>query len=312
MAINFTTPVGRIVQGELWKPQEQKDQKGVVKLGPDMKPQVDYYFALAIAKEPGHTHWAQTAWGRQVWDEGNRAHPNFAPHPNFSWKIEDGDSVIPNKKGKKNCDREGFPGNWILKLRSGFAIPTYNANGSETMPPEAFKTGHYAQVLVSVKGNTGDTPGVYLNPVMVALSGYGIEISNAPDASEAGFGQAPLPAGASAVPVATASLPVPGGAAVPSLPTLPAVAAVPALPSIPNGQGPTVPQVASSVPTSPSSIPVVPNPGILAAPAGIPVAPPPPPAAGPRMTAKAGGATFEQFVGQGWSLDQMRAAGYVE
>ena len=300
MAINFTTPVGRIVQGELWKPMEQKDQKGVVKLGADGKPLLDYYFALAITKEPGHTHWAQTAWGRQVYDEGMRAHPNFAPHPNFSWKIEDGDSTIPNKKGKLNKDREGFPGNWILKLRSGFAIPTYNANGSEQMAPEAFKTGHYAQVLVSVKGNTGDTPGVYLNPVMVALSGYGIEISNAPDASEAGFGQAPLPAGASAVPVSMPSFTPPGAVAVPGLPSIPA------------GPASTVLPAASSVLTFPSSLPVAPNPGILAAPAGIPVAPPPPVAAGPRMTAKAGGATFEQFVAQGWTLEAMRGAGYVE
>lgn len=300
MAINFTTPVGRIVQGELWKPMEQKDQKGVVKLGADGKPLIDYYFALAIVKEPGHTHWAQTAWGRQVWDEGHAAHKGMADSPAFSWKIEDGDSQIPNKKLKKNCDREGFPGNWILKLRSGFAIPTYNANGSEQMAPEAFKTGHYAQVLVSVKGNTGETPGVYLNPVMVALSGYGIEISNAPDASEAGFGQAPLPAGASAVPVSMPSFTPPGAVAVPGLPSIPA------------GPASTVLPVASSVPTFPSSLPVTPNPGILAAPAGIPIAPPPPVAAGPRMSAKAGGATFEQFVAQGWTLDAMRGAGYVE
>jgi hypothetical protein len=55
---------------------------------------IQHYFALAIPKTPGHTHWAQTDWGRQIWDEGNRAHPNFAPHATFSWKIEDGDSAV--------------------------------------------------------------------------------------------------------------------------------------------------------------------------------------------------------------------------
>lgn len=304
--ITLTTPVGRIVQGELWKSREVKDQKGVAKLNADGTPQVSYFFAIAIPKEPGHTHWAQTAWGRQIWDEGNRAHPNFAPHPTFSWKIEDGDSVIPNKKGKKNCDREGHPGHWILKFSSNFAINrTYNANGTEPLPPEAFKPGHYVQVCASIKGNTGDTPGVYLNPIFVALSGYGTEIESGPDVAEAGFGQAPLPPGASAVPVAVPGLPAPGGAAVPPVPTLPAAGAVPALPSIPNGPALTVPPVASTVPTSPSSVPVVPvvpNPAILT----------PPVTAGPRMTAKAGGATFDQFVAQGWTLDAMRAQGYVE
>jgi len=313
--INLTTPVGRIVQGELWKSREVKDVKGVVKLNADNTPQISYFFAQAIPKEPGHTHWAQTEWGRKIWDEGNRAHPTFAPHPTFSWKIEDGDSVIPNKKGKKNCDREGHPGHWILKFSSSFAINrTYNANGTEALPPEAFKPGYYVQVCASVKGNTGDTPGVYLNPVMVALAGYGAEIESGPDVAEAGFGQAPLPAGASAVPVSAFAPPsVPGGAAAPTLPTFPAlpgvaVAAPYSLPPTNSAAAPAGP--ATTFPSSP--LPVLPNPGILAAPAGIPVAPPPPPAAGPRMTAKAGGATFDAFVAQGWTLDAMRAAGYVE
>lgn len=314
--ITLTTPVGRIVQGELWKSREVKDQKGVAKLNADGTPQVSYFFAIAIPKEPGHTHWAQTAWGRQIWDEGNRAHPNFAPHPTFSWKIEDGDSVIPNKKGKKNCDREGHPGHWILKFSSNFAINrTYNANGTEPLPPEAFKPGHYVQVCASIKGNTGDTPGVYLNPIFVALSGYGTEIESGPDVAEAGFGQAPLPPGASAVPVAVPGLPapagLPGGAAVPSVPTLPQSLPLPGAAAVmPSSLPPTssVPVPAGPATTSPSSVPVVPvvpNPAILTPPA-------PPVAAGPRMTAKAGGATFDQFVAQGWTLDAMRAQGYVE
>ena len=304
MTIQITTPVGRIVQGKLWEPQEVKDQKGVAKIGTDGKPLVDYYFALAIAKTPGHTHWSQTDWGRQVWEEGNRAHPTFAPHPNFSWKVEDGDSQIPNKKGKRNCDREGFPGHWILKLRSGFAIPTYNADGSAPMPANAFTPGNFAQVLISVKGNTGDTPGVYLNPVMAALSGYGAEIVMGPDASEAGFGAAPLPAGASAAPlVAPAGLPTPpafpqGGAAVPA-PFVPASVAL-GLPL-----APTAAAVPATFHSSPAPVAVAPNPAFLAGPA---VAAPPP---APQMTAAAGGATYEQFKAQGWSDEQMRASGYL-
>lgn len=296
MTIQITTPVGRIVQGKLWEPQEVKDQKGVAKIGTDGKPLVDYYFALAIAKMLGHTHWSQADWGRQIWEEGNRAHPTFAPHPNFSWKVEDGDSQIPNKKGKRNCDREGFPGHWILKLRSGFAIPTYNADGSAPMPANAFTPGNFAQVLISVKGNTGDTPGVYLNPVMAALSGYGAEIVMGPDASEAGFGAAPLPAGASAAPLAA-----PAG-----LPTPPAPAYVaPVLPQALPTPAVTAPPAVAPAPTFPIS--VAPNPAFLAGPAVAA----PPPAPVPQMTAAAGGATYEQFKANGWTDEAMRASGYL-
>lgn len=300
MTIQITTPVGRIVQGKLWEPQEVKDQKGAAKIGTDGKPLVDYYFALAIAKTPGHTHWSQTDWGRQIWEEGNRAHPTFAPHPNFSWKVEDGDSQIPNKKGKRNCDREGFPGHWILKLRSGFAIPTYNADGSAPMPANAFTPGNFAQVLISVKGNTGDTPGVYLNPVMVALSGYGAEIVMGPDASEAGFGTAPLPAGASAAPLAApAGLPTPPA---PVAPVLPQALPTPAV---------TAPPAVAPAPTFPSSpVAVAPNPAFLAGPA-VAAPPPVPVVAAPQITAAAGGATYEQFKANGWTDEAMRASGYL-
>lgn len=298
MAITLTTPVGRIVQGELWKGREVTDSKGVVKLGTDDKPVMSWFFAVAIAKQPGHTHWAQTEWGSQIWAEGHRAHPNFAPHPTFSWKIEDGDSVIPNKKGKKNCDREGHTGCWILKFSSYYPIDkTYNANGTAPMPPEAFKPGNYVQVSVSVKGNTGETPGVYLNPNMVALSGYGEEIVFGPDVAEAGFGSAPLPAGASPAPLAVANLP--GVAAAPA-PFAPAGVA-PGLPS--------APAVAAALPaTSPSSVPVTPNPAFLAG----PVPPPTPPVpAGPQMTAKAGAFTYAQYIAQGWTDAALRAEGYL-
>lgn len=286
MSINLTSPVGRIVQGELWKAQPVLDQRtNQPKLGSDNQPLVQHFFALAIPKTPGHTHWAQTEWGQKIWAEGNRAHPNFAPHPTFSWKIEDGDSQVPNKKGKKNADREGFPGNWILKMRSGFPPKTYNANGSEMVPAESFKPGHYAQVNINVAGNTGDSPGVYLNPVMAALAGYGVEIVSGPDVAEAGFGQGvALPAGASAVPI--------GGFAPPAgVPTMPGSGPAPVpVPSY-------APAGAAMPPPAMAGVPAVapPNPAFL----GVP---PPPPAAPVRnMTAKAAGASYEQLIAAGWT-----------
>lgn len=293
MSVNLTTPVGRIVQGELWKPQPVMDNQGKPKLGTTGAPQIQHFFALAIPKQPGHTHFAQTEWGQKIWAEGNRAHPNFAPHPTFSWKIEDGDSQVPNKKGKKNCDREGFPGHWILKFRSGFPPKCYNGNGSEMLPPETFKPGNYAQVNCNVAGNTGDSPGVYLNPLMVALAGYGAEIVTGPDVSEAGFGQGvALPAGASAVPVGSFAPAAPGAPAYPT-PSAPAApvygqpAGAPAAPYPPTG-------VPAANPSSPPMAP--PNPAFLGVP---PPAPPAPPAR--QMTAKANGASYEQLIAAGWN-----------
>jgi len=296
MTINLTTPVGRIVQGDLATPQPVLDNLGKQKLTRDGHPAIQHFISLAIPKTPGHTHWAQTDWGKQIWDEGNRAHPNFAPHPTFSWKIEDGDSVIPNKKGKLNRDREGFPGHWILKFRSGFLPKTYNADGSLAIPADQIKCGYYAQVNCSVAGNTGDSPGVYLNPNMVALSGYGEEIIAGPDASEAGFGAAPLPPGASATPLGGFAPAVPGvpSGTVPFTPAAPAAAPFP-----PATTAPVTPSFAPAATptTSPSSPPPI-NPAFLAPPP-LPAAPPALPAK--QLTAKANGASYADLIKAGWN-----------
>ena len=303
MAINFTTPVGRIVQGDLAKPQPVLDNLGKPKLSRDGTPMVQHFIALAIAKTPGHTHWAQTDWGRQVWDEGNRAHPTFAPHPTFSWKIEDGDSQMPNKKGKKNCDREGFPGHWIVKFRSGFLPKTYNADGSAAVPAETIRCGYYVQVNCTVAGNSGESPGVYINPNMVALSGYGPEIIAGPDASEAGFGGVPLPPGASATPLggfapapAVPGAPVPTGAPTPTTGVAPSVPfPAPAASAVPPFSPTSFAGAsASTATTSPS------NPAFL----GVPAAPPPPPPAAPpakQLTPKAAGASYADLIKAGWT-----------
>lgn len=320
MAINFTTPVGRIVQGELSKAQPVLDDNGTQKLTRDGLPAIQHFIALAIPKVPGHTHWAQTDWGKQVWDEGNRAHPTFAPHPSFSWKIEDGDSTAPNKVGKKNADREGFPGSWILRFRSSFLPKTYNADGSAPIPAENFKCGYYAQVNCTVTGNTGKSPGVYLNPNMVALSGYGEEIIAGPDAKEAGFGAAPLPPGASATPLGgfvapavTPPVPAPAGPYWGTVPAFTATGVAPAAPfaapfaAAGTAVPPSFPQItppasASTATTSPSNGlpsngPAPVNPAFLAPPAP-PVAPP---ASAKRMTAAANGASYADMIRAGWN-----------
>lgn len=332
--VNITSPVGRIVMGSLYDPSTT-DAEGkplVVKTGPNAgQPRVNYFFALAIPKgaEP---HWAHTAWGQQIWAVGNQAFPNAAQSPAFAWKIEDGDSQIPNKKGRKPCDNEGWRGHWILKFSGGFAPKVYQQEGAgyvQVMQKDFCKPGYFVEVAFSVEGNGSQSqPGVYLNHSMVCFRAYGQEIQFGPDVASAGFGASPLPAGASMTPPAGA-IPMPQApAAAPALPGAPAgyvmppaPGAVPGVPGIPQAPGVapaplphagSVPMPSAPVPGAPAPIPVMPNAGFVQMPPPVPqapvapMAPPPAPAAPVRqMTAAANGVTYEAYVAAGWSDAQL-------
>lgn len=317
--INITSPVGRIVMGSLYDPSTT-DAEGkplVVKTGPNAgQPRVNYFFALAIPKgaEP---HWAHTTWGQQIWTVGNQAHPNAAQSPAFAWKIEDGDSQIPNKKGRKPCDNEGWRGHWILKFSGGFAPKVYQQEGAgyvQVMQKDFCKPGYFVEVAFSVDGNGSQSqPGVYINHSMVCFRAYGPEISFGPDVASAGFGRSALPAGASMTPPAGA-IPMPQApAAAPALPGAPVgyapppvPAGIPQIPGVapaPLPQGGFAPMPSAPVPGAPAPIPVMPNPGFVQVPppAPAPMAPPPATVAPVRqMTAAAQGIPYESYIAQGW------------
>jgi hypothetical protein len=304
--VNITSPVGRIVMGSLYDPSTT-DAEGkplVVKTGPNAgQPRVNYFFALAIPKNPGETHWAQTAWGQQIWNVGNTAFPNAAQSPAFAWKIEDGDSQIPNKKGRKPCDNEGWQNHWILKFSGGFAPKAYQQEGAgyvQVMQKDFIKPGYFVEVAFSVEGNGSQSqPGVYLNHSMVCFRAYGQEIQFGPDVASAGFGAAPLPAGASMTPPA-------GAIPMPSAPA--AVQPIPGVPGVP--QMPAATQMPAAPAVAPA-IPVTPNPGFVQVPppvAAAPVAPAPAPApVAPvrQMTAAANGIAYEAYIAQGWTDAQL-------
>lgn len=206
--LNLTSPVGRIVDGSLYNPQttDAEGKPMVVKTGINAgQPRVNYYFALAIEKHPGETHWSQTDWGKQIYALGVADFSTVAQSPSFAWKIEDGDSQTPNKKGRKNVDREGYPGHWILKLSGGFAPKIYqqeNGGYVQVVQKDFCKAGYFVEVAFSVEGNRSSSqPGVYLNHGIICFRGYGQEISFGADVASAGFGQSPLPMGASAIPL---------------------------------------------------------------------------------------------------------------
>lgn len=277
----LTFPVGRLVWGSVSKGRD-KDRAGKPLTTKDGKPRTDYTFGVAIEKA-GSTHWNQTEWGRKIWDVANAGMPQLTGRPQFAWKIVDGDSTVPNENGTIPVTQEGFPGHWVLRFKSSFPPSTYNADGSAPVPADAIKCGHYVQVAGSVDVN-GDTskPGVYLNPTMVAHSGYGPEIKAGPDPSSAGFGQGPRPAGMQTAPV---------GGLPASAPPLPAAAPLPP-------------------PAAPTA--VAPAPSFIQPPPAA-AAPPPPPAvpAGITTTPKANGATWAQLQAAGWTEAVARQHGMI-
>lgn len=248
-------PVGRMIGGSLYKPQPKTDNFGKPKLDATGKQITGFNFGVAIAKLPGHTHWAQTEWGAQIRQVGATAYPGICDTPLFAWKITDGDSQVPNKKNRKPCDQEGQPGHWVLWFSQGWAPKICDATGArEIVEPDTVMPGDFVQVFCSVKGNAPSaTPGVYLNPLAVAHAGYsplGRIQTNQVDTTSVGFGAAPV-AGVLAAPVGmvaaapAAAVPPPATptyappAANPAflVPPPPAVASPPAAPTFPMVRG---------------------------------------------------------------------------
>jgi len=237
--VDILTPVGRLVSGDPFTAND-KDANGnplLIKSGPNAgQPTVNYYVAIAIAKtDVGYNElWAQ------IHGEGRRGFPQLFDaagaclNPAFSWKITDGDSQVPNSNNNKPCDREGWPGNWIIHFSGSFAPKCYTAGGAELIvDPNAIKRGYFIRVSGSVKSNgNAQKPGVYLNHSMIELIAYGEEIKTGPSGEQV-FGGAPvttaLPAGASATPLApstTIATPTAPAVATPGAPAMaaPAVA----------------------------------------------------------------------------------------
>ena len=286
----LVTPPGRLVGGSAYRPNTT-DAEGrplVFKSGPNAgQPRVDYFLAVAIPKA-GETHWAYTEWGAKIWAVGHAFMRNAGQLPKFAWKVTDGDDTTPNTKGRRPCDQTGYAGNWILKFSGSFQPGLYKDAGTTTLAPDGndISPGDWIEVAGSVEANgSQQQPGVYLNHSMVNFVGYGERINLGPDPTNAGFGQAPVPQGVMSAPpssgVNPAQPPASGG---------------PAQPPAPGGP---VPQPNYGFVDN-----AVPPPG--GSPASPALAAPP-----KQMTAKANGATYEQFAAAGWTDAQMVEHGYM-
>lgn len=302
-------PPGRLVMGSLYKARD-KDAEGkplTIKTGPDAgKARVDFFIAVAIPKQPGHTHWAQTEWGALIYQAGAAAFPQMYQSPAFAWKIDDGDSQIPNRRGNKPCDNEGWPGHWVVKLSGGYAPKVFSQPTAGTFVEltqvDAVKLGYWVQVAGSVAGNgSAQQPGVYLNHGGVLFLKEDKVIVMGPDASSMFAGaqvSAALP-GVAAMPFAGAPAGLP---AMPGMPAVMVAAPVMAPPQMP------------AMPGAPAVM-VAPNTAFLAPPMqGAPALQPPPMVpAEPALTpaGAATGHTYQAIRGMGWSDVQMRQAGYI-
>jgi len=257
---------------------------------------METFVGVAIAKQ-GETSWNQTVWGAQIYQAAAEGWPNGEYNaPAFAWEIDDGDSVVPNKKGNRPCDRDGFPGHWVVKASTGFSIACYHKDRYEPamaiQRKEEIKRGDYCRLFLSVKGNApSESPGVYINVSMFELYQAGIEIvgENAPDASQFAASAAQLPAGALIDTNVAADVPgvAPVVGAVPGL--APPAAVVAPAPDFLNPPVPAAPVAA---------VPVVgaPAPGLV-----------PPVAQVVRYLVEGVAYTSEQLTGFGWSAAQIAA-----
>lgn len=287
-SVQIVTPVGRLVAGHpLDAFPVTDDRTNQPKLDAAGQPRTSTFVALAIPKGQ-EQHWNQTEWGSQIYAVGQQGWPNGEYNsPQFAWKITDGDSAVPNKRGRKPCDQEGYHGHWVLNCSTELSVNCFHAGryspGQEIRRKEEIKRGDYVRLVLNIKDNNpSQTPGVYINPTIFELFRAGVEIksSNAPDPrATLGAVHGQLPAGAQidtsvAAPAQTAPVNPPG--------------AMPA----PNYTGT-----------------VQPAHDFLKPPPAPPAAPVP---TGPVMTAKAGGATYDAFIAQGWTDEMMRAQGYLQ
>lgn len=334
--VDFLTPVGRLVQGDPFEAQT-KNMQGQPLMTQAGTPTQRYFIAVAFRKDDPNF----PAFYQKLVEVARGSFPTLfnaqgqCSHPRFSWKLADGDGVDDN--GKSNAAKEGFAGHWVVKFSSSFAPRCFHAGHyaphEQIQDSNAIQRGYFVRVAGTIEGNDNpQKPGLYVNLNMVELAGVGPIISSGPDAASVFGSAAPaLPAGAQPLPMNAAT-----PAAAPMMPGFPSpaaslpapAAAVPGLPQ-PNAAAP-VALPATTYPNSaaPAPVAVQPNPAFLAGPGvggaasvpavGMPAAQPAPgfgapiaPPSSPQMTAKAGGATYEQFKAQGWTDDQMRAQGYI-
>lgn len=209
MSVEILFPVGRLVAGHPMFPQPVMNNKvkpPVPMLDATGQPVTERYIGVAIPKA-GESHWNQTAWGAQIYAAAQDPVEGYSPgevqYDGFAWKITDGDSAKPNKKGNKPCEQEGWAGCWVIHMSTRIVYNCYHVGKYD--PAQAIqnkddiKKGYKCRVFAVVKGNKpSETPGVYINPSLFEMTAVDTEIvskASGPSAADVfGGGQVSTPA----------------------------------------------------------------------------------------------------------------------
>lgn len=291
---NFTTPIGRIVQGNPLVENIQYDDKNQPKLNkqgqvvkswylnvafdkanPETIAMIEALYKQAAADYPGlfpYGYQAQANPGNPTAGQPP-IHPGGCIRNDFAYKIKDGDGFDAN--GKPHSNKEGWKGCYILQI-STYAGQPRVVNGLQGNSPVTevgsgsaahIKCGDYVRVGIDVKSNgwQGDAqskPGMYVNPTVIQLVGYGDLIQGGPDPDQV-FAQqtAYIPQGMSTTPTAA---PLPGAGLPPmqapgQLGNLPPQQAPQQLPPQQAPQQLPPPVQQAPVQQAPQQLPVLPN-----------------------------------------------------
>jgi len=287
MSNQITTPLGRIVGGDVFQAQTT-DRNGQPLTNSRGEPKTDYVLQVAFPKSDPRTqgiidalHAGASLAFPDRFKPGGQTHPD----PRFYYKYVDGDSTQLNEGTPpvRWCDKTGYPGHYVVSFKKGWAPDVCDMQRAPVTETSAVKPerGDYVYVCFDTSSNGGGhgKPGIYVNHLAVMFHSKGEPIgSSSVDVGSAfaGVGVDPLPAGATAVPQS------PGAAAF----------------------GTTAPPYGIPAPVAP--VAGFPN----VAPAPPPVAPAPAPPAGPAM-APGCPFTYDALKAAGWTDDAMRQAGHL-
>jgi len=278
--MKYTSPIGRIVQGNglIGNPQFVQGTQ-TPKLGKNGEQQVNWYVTVAFDKANPKTGEMIAA----IQSEAARLFPQLFPYGyqpaaradtqppinaggcirnDFAYKVVDGDGYDAN--GKAHALKEGWKGCWILKISSyAGAMRVVNgltANSAITevgTGPNHIKTGDFVVCCLDIssngwKGDAQSKPGIYVNPDLLQLVGYGDAIISGPNPDEmlkdvAAATGGYVPAGMSSTPSVAA---LPGAVGLPA-PLQPAGSAG-ALPVIPPAN--TLPGLPATAPAAPQYV----------------------------------------------------------
>lgn len=199
---------GRIVGGHPMNHAPATDDNGKPKIDGAGNPMHQTFYYFAVPKD-GSTDFKATEFGQAMLAEAQAAWPKGEYNaPDFAWKVIDGDSTVPMKGGKPApSTREGFPGNWVLRLTTGIPVRCYH-NGKyspieQIQDKNAIKCGDYGRTFVTIKpNNSAQSPGLYVNPTLFSLDRAGelIVTEGGPSAADVFGGGSPAPAAAAATP----------------------------------------------------------------------------------------------------------------